>query len=176
MSINIKDLQAVNTITTNDFLLVETEQGTRKLAGSVFNSLKGDKGEQGEPGKVGPKGDPGQKGEPGERGLPGAKGEPGTPGAPGAKGEPGKQGEKGEQGIPGAKGEPGTPGTKGEKGDPGIQGPPGPAVSVVNDLTTGGATVALSAEQGKELKKLIDGLQAKITQLEEQVQGLQPPA
>lgn len=37
---------------------------------------------------------------------------------------------------------------------------------IVNDLTTGGADKPLSAEQGKELKSLIDSLTSRVTALE----------
>lgn len=137
-TINIKDLQLTTQIDPSDFLLVEKAEGTRKIAGTIFNSLKGEKGDQGPQGLQGPKGE---------------------------KGETGEQGPKGE------KGETGATGPKGDKGD---VGPQGPAVSVVNDLTTGGATEALSAEQGKALKALIDSLTGKLTALEAKVNENHP--
>lgn len=140
-TINIKDLQLTTQIDPSDFLLVEKAEGTRKIAGTIFNSLKGEKGDQGPQGLQGPKGD---------------------------TGETGPQGPKGE------KGETGAQGPKGEKGETGATGPQGPAVSVVNDLTTGGTTEALSAEQGKELKALIDSLTGKLTALEAKVNENHP--
>lgn len=128
-TINIKDLQLTTQIDPSDFLLVEKAEGTRKIAGTIFNSLKGEKGDQGPQGLQGPKGE---------------------------------KGETGEQGP------------KGEKGETGATGPQGPAVSVVNDLTTGGTTEALSAEQGKALKALIDSLTGKLTALEAKVNENHP--
>ena len=120
-TINIKDLQLTTQIDPSDFLLVEKAEGTRKIAGSIFNTLKGEKGDTG---LQGPKGD---------------------------------------------KGDTGATGLQGPKGDKGDVGPQGPAVPVVNDLTTGGTTKALSAEQGKALKALIDTLTAKVNALETSV-------
>lgn len=143
-TINIKDLQLTAQIDPSDFLLVEKAEGTRKIAGTIFNSLKGEKGDQG------PKGDKG------DTGL------------------QGPQGEKGETGAQGPKGDTGATGQQGPKGDKGDVGPQGPAVSVVNDLTTGGTTEALSAEQGKALKALIDSLTEKLTALEAKVNENHP--
>ena len=137
-TINIKDLQLTTQIDPSDFLLVEKAEGTRKIAGTIFNSLKGEKGDQGPQGLQGPKGD---------------------------TGETGPQGPKGDKGETGA---------QGPKGDTGATGPQGPAVSVVNDLTTGGTTEALSAEQGKALKALIDSLTEKLTTLEAKVNENHP--
>ena len=113
-TINIKDLQLTTQIDPSDFLLVEKAEGTRKIAGTIFNSLKGAKGDKG---------------------------------------------ETGAQGL---------------KGATGATGPQGPAVAVVNDLTTGGTTEALSAEQGKALKALIDSLTGKLTALEAKVNENHP--
>ena len=104
-TINIKDLQLTTQIDPSDFLLVEKAEGTRKIAGTIFNSLKG---------------------------------------------------------------------PKGDRGDVGPAGPQGPAVAVVNDLTTGGTTKALSAEQGKAIKTLIDSLTQKLTALETKVNQNHP--
>ena len=134
-TINIKDLQLTTQIDPSDFLLVEKAEGTRKIAGTIFNSLKGEKGDQGPQGLQGPKGDTGETG------------------------PQGPKGEKGETGLTGPQGE---------------VGPQGPAVSVVNDLTTGGTTEALSAEQGKALKALIDSLTGKLTALEAKVNENHP--
>lgn len=164
-TINIKDLQLTTQIDPSDFLLVEKAEGTRKIAGTIFNSLKGEKGDQGPQGLQGPKGDTG------ETGPQGPKGEKGETGLTGPQGEVGPQGP---QGLPGETGPQGLQGPKGEKGDVGPQGPQGPAVSVVNDLTTGGTTEALSAEQGKALKALIDSLTGKLTALEAKVNENHP--
>ena len=47
----------------------------------------------------------------------------------------------------------GPQGERGPQGEQGPQGEPGPSVTVINDLTTGGADKALSAEMGKVLAK-----------------------
>lgn len=155
-TINIKDLQLTTQIDPSDFLLVEKAEGTRKIAGTIFNSLKGAKGDQG------------------PQGVQGAKGETGAQGPKGDKGETGAQGPKGDQGLQGPKGDTGATGATGPKGDKGETGAQGPAVSVVNDLTTGGTTKALSAEQGKAIKALIDSLTQKLTALETKVNQNHP--
>lgn len=170
-TINIKDLQLTTQIDPSDFLLVEKAEGTRKIAGTIFNSLKGEKGDQGPQGLQGPKG---ETGETGPQGPKGDKGETGAQGPKGDTGLQGPQGEKGETGEQGPKGDTGAIGPQGPKGDKGDVGPQGPAVSVVNDLTTGGATEALSAEQGKALKALIDSLTGKLTALEAKVNENHP--
>lgn len=149
-TINIKDLQLTTQIDPSDFLLVEKAEGTRKIAGTIFNSLKGEKGDQGPQGIQGPKGDTGETG------------------------PQGPKGDKGETGAQGPQGEKGETGAQGPKGETGATGPQGPAVSVVNDLTTGGTTEALSAEQGKALKALIDSLTGKLTALEAKVNENHP--
>ena len=149
-TINIKDLQLTTQIDPSDFLLVEKAEGTRKIAGTIFNSLKGEKGDQGPQGVQGPKGDTGETG------------------------PQGPKGDKGETGAQGPQGEKGETGAQGPKGETGATGPQGPAVSVVNDLTTGGTTEALSAEQGKALKALIDSLTGKLTALEAKVNENHP--
>lgn len=182
-TINIKDLQLTAQIDPSDFLLVEKAEGTRKIAGTIFNSLKGEKGDQGPKGDTGETGAQGPKGEKGDTGAQGPKGDKGDTGAQGPQGETGAQGPKGEKGekgdtgatgAQGPKGEKGETGAQGPKGDTGATGPQGPAVSVVNDLTTGGTTEALSAEQGKALKALIDSLTEKLTTLEAKVNENHP--
>ena len=225
-TINIKDLQLTTQIDPSDFLLVEKAEGTRKIAGTIFNSLKGPKGDRGD---VGPKGETGAIGPQGPVGAAGPKGDQGLQGVPGPKGATGDQGPKGDAGVAGpqgpagtngftwrpavdgsgnlswtqnsgttapttinirgpqgpagAKGETGAPGPqglagatgpKGDRGDVGPAGPQGPAVAVVNDLTTGGTTKALSAEQGKAIKTLIDSLTQKLTALEAKVNQNHP--
>lgn len=66
----------------------------------------------------------------------------------GPQGPVGPQGERGPQGEVGPQG---PIGPQGEVGPQGPQGPQGEKVPVVNDLTTGGADKALSAEMGKLL-------------------------
>ena len=61
----------------------------------------------------------------------------------------GEKGDKGDKGATGPQGPQGPQGPKGEKGDKGERGDG--AVPIVNDLTTGGTTSALSAEMGKTL-------------------------
>ena len=158
-TINIKDLQLTAQIDPSDFLLVEKAEGTRKIAGTIFNSLKGEKGDQGPQGLQGPKGDTGETGPQGPKGDIGLQG---------------PQGEKGETGEQGPKGATGAIGPQGPKGDKGDVGPQGPAVAVVNDLTTGGTAKALSAEQGKAIKALIDSLTQKLTALETKVNQNHP--
>lgn len=66
--------------------------------------------------------------------------------------------EKGAAGAKGETGETGAKGAKGDKGDQGNSGYTGVAdeLEVVNNLTQGGATAALSAEMGKELAEKIE--------------------
>lgn len=222
-TINIKDLQLTTKIDPSDFLLVEKAEGTRKIAGTIFNSLKGPKGDRGDVGPKGETGATGPKGDQGLQGVPGPKGATGDQGPKGATGVAGPQGPagtngftwrpavdgsgnlswtqnsgttapttinirgpQGPQGATGAKGETGAPGPqglagatgpKGDRGDvgpAGPQGPQGPAVAVVNDLTTGGAAKALSAEQGKAIKALIDSLTQKLNALEAKVNQNHP--
>ena len=213
-TINIKDLQLTTQIDPSDFLLVEKAEGTRKIAGTIFNSLKGEKGEKGETGLQGPKGETGAIGPQGPVGATGPKGATGDQGPKGDAGVAGPQGPagtngftwrpavdgsgnlswtqnsgttapttiniRGPQGPAGAKGETGATGPQGAtgatgpKGDRGDVGPQGPAVAVVNDLTTGGTTKALSAEQGKAIKALIDSLTQKLTALEAKVNQNHP--
>lgn len=76
----------------------------------------------------------------------GFKGDQGIQGVQGEKGEKGDKGDKGDQG------EKGDTGPQGPQGNSGYQGAAG-ELEIVNDLTTGGADKALSAEMGKELAK-----------------------
>lgn len=62
----------------------------------------------------------------------------------------------GEQGPTGPQGPIGPKGNKGDKGDSGYTGAAG-ELQVVNDLDSGGATAALSAEMGRELGKVTVG-------------------
>ena len=100
------------------------------------------------------------------------KGEKGDTGAAGANGSPGAQGPQGPAGPAGVTSAAAT--VDNNTGIPSVSvslvngllsfafsnlkgaDGTGPAVTVVNDLTTGGTTSALSAEQGKVLKQLID--------------------
>ena len=68
----------------------------------------------------------------------------------------------------GPQGEVGPQGPQGEVGPQGPQGPqgePGPSVTVVNDLTTGGADKALSAEMGKIVGLSVEDLKERIYDL-----------
>lgn len=143
---------------------------------------KGDQGLQGPQGIQGVKGDTGAKGEQGERGLQGPKGDKGDTGLQGPqglKGDKGEQGEIGPQGPTGAKGDKGDDkvlvGSKdnaganievvfdlGEDTDMIL----GSATNIIDNLVTGGTNDVLSAEQGKVLKGLIDGLITRVTALE----------
>ena len=75
----------------------------------------------------------------------------GLDGAPGPQGEQGPQGPQGEPGPVGPQGIQGEPGPQGPTGATGPAGKDGDPLAIVNDLTTGGADKALSAEQGKVL-------------------------
>jgi lysophospholipase L1-like esterase len=79
----------------------------------------------------------------------------------------------------------GAQGIQGEKGDQGIQGPQGPQgnsgytgaageLEVVNNLTQGGATAALSAEMGKVLSDEINGLSGGIQKKEYSYKPITP--
>lgn len=149
-----------------------------------FKGQKGDTGQMGPKGEIGLQGPPGPQGPPGIQGPKGAdgtmtfqdltpeqkaslKGDKGDPGPQGLRGEPGP---RGADGAPGANGPQGPQGPKGDsatingktgaitKEDIIALGIPGQdtVIEIVNDLTTGGANKALSAEQGKELKITID--------------------
>ena len=127
-------------------------------------------GEQGEMGPAGPRGEAGPQGEVGPQGEPGPQGPQGEVGPQGPQGEVGPQGPQGEVGPQGPQGEPGPAGPQGEVGPQGPQGEPGPQgpqgtsgfsgaaedLEVINDLTTGGTTAALSAEMGKELVRIVN--------------------
>lgn len=63
--------------------------------------------------------------------------------------------------IHGVKGEKGEKGDQGPQGNSGYQGTAG-ELEVVNDLTTGGADKALSAEMGKELAKELTELESEL--------------
>lgn len=82
-------------------------------------------------------------------------GEQGEMGPAGPRGEAGPQGEVGPQGEPGPAGPQGEPGPQGPQGTSGFSGA-AEDLEVINDLTTGGTTAALSAEMGKELVRIIN--------------------
>lgn len=70
----------------------------------------------------------------------------------GPQGPIGPVGPAGPQGPEGPQGPVGETGPQGPEGPAGPQGPQGVQAPVVNDLTTGGASDALSAEMGKTLQ------------------------
>ena len=70
----------------------------------------------------------------------------------GPQGPIGPEGPAGPQGPEGPQGPVGETGPQGPEGPAGPQGPQGVQAPVVNDLTTGGASDALSAEMGKTLQ------------------------
>lgn len=72
-----------------------------------------------------------------------------------------KMSARGAQGIQGEKGEQGIQGVQGPQGNSGYQGAAG-ELEVVNNLTRGGESSALSAEQGKVLKQEITELSAEV--------------
>jgi hypothetical protein len=88
----------------------------------------------------------------------GFKGDQGIQGVQGEKGEKGDKGDKGDQG------EKGDTGPQGPQGNSGYQGAAG-ELEIVNDLTTGGADKALSAEMGKELGEELTELDSKLDEL-----------
>lgn len=73
-------------------------------------------------------------------------------GPEGPAGPQGEQGPIGETGPQGPEGPAGPQGPEGPAGPQGPQGPQGEQAKVVNDLTTGGADAALSAQMGVELE------------------------
>lgn len=75
----------------------------------------------------------------------------------GPAGPQGIQGPEGPQGPAGPQGPTGETGPQGPEGPAGPQGPQGVQAPVINDLTTGGTNVALSAEQGKVLAAGLSG-------------------
>lgn len=134
---------------------IQGEKGEKGDTGATGSTgPKGDKGDQGEQGIQGPKGDKGDQGEQGEKGADGAIGPEGPKGDKGDTGPQGPQGERGEQGPVGPEG---PQGPKGDQGNSGYTGAAG-ELEVVNNLTQGGATAALSAEMGKELSAKINSL------------------
>lgn len=80
--------------------------------------------------------------------LKGEQGEKGDKGDTGATGATGATGPQGPQGIQGPKGNQGNSGYTGAAGE----------LEVVNNLTQGGATAALSAEMGKIIRENIEAL------------------
>lgn len=70
----------------------------------------------------------------------------------GPVGPQGIQGPEGPQGPVGPQGPTGETGPQGPEGPAGPQGPQGVQAPVINDLTTGGVSDALSAEMGKQLQ------------------------
>ena len=94
-------------------------------------------------------------GEQGEMGPQGPRGEAGPQGEPGPQGPQGEAGPQGPQGEPGPQGPQGEPGPQGPQGTSGFSGA-AEDLEVVNDLTTGGPTAALSAEMGKELVRIVN--------------------
>ena len=165
--------------------------GTNKTLKKMLDDgeLRGPKGDRGETGAAGPAGPVGPTGAKGETGLTGPQGPQGLKGENGAVGPMGPTGPKGEQGIQGPKGADGiTPNIKigtvsslepgqnptvtntGTLGAPvfnfGIpKGQKGSdaTVTIDDNLTSSAANHALSANQGKVLKGLIDALSAKMT-------------
>ena len=83
----------------------------------------------------------------------------------GPQGEVGPQGPQGPQGEVGPQGPQGPQGEVGPQGPQGPQGEPGSSVTVINDLTTGGADKALSAEMGKMLGMSVEELEERVHDL-----------
>ncbi|BAV95262.1 hypothetical protein [Ichthyobacterium seriolicida] len=139
---------------------IDGKKGDQGMQGSEGPPGKdGKEGKQGPPGLAGAKGETGAQGPPGPagaKGETGAEGPPGPAGPKGADGNHGVDGKDGESGLPGPAGPAGAPGARGPQGLPGPagakgpQGPPGPE-KIINNLTSGDTTSALSAKQGKVL-------------------------
>lgn len=72
-----------------------------------------------------------------------------------------EKGETGEQGPPGAQGKDGATGPAGEQGNSGYTGA-ADELEVVNNLTQGGATAALSAEMGKVLNDKVKSISQNV--------------
>ena len=69
----------------------------------------------------------------------------------------------------------GPQGERGERGPQGPTGPIGPEVAVIDNLVSTLTNVALSANQGNVIKKLIDDLEARVTSLRADVNQLMRP-
>ena len=69
----------------------------------------------------------------------------------------------------------GPQGERGERGPQGPTGPIGPEVAVIDNLLSTLTNVALSANQGNVIKKLIDDLEARVTSLRADVNQLMRP-
>ena len=80
--------------------------------------------------------------------------------------------ERGEKGDKGDKGDTGERGEKGETGNSGYSGT-ADELEVVNNLTQGGATKALSAEQGKVLDTKLTELDVKFDEIDTRVDVLE---
>lgn len=150
----------------------DTNDGTYKDCGE----FRGPQGEQGIQGPRGENGADGAQGPKGEKGETGPQGEVGPQGAEGPQGPIGETGATGSPGITSAEvsvdetiGIPAVTATidnkvlklnftglKGAQGNSGYQGVAG-ELEVVNNLTDGGETAALSAEMGKELAQSLFG-------------------
>ena len=145
-------------ITTPEFAvyllgtIVQGKSCNIKLNGQVFEPINGliDLGTitdiEGMQGPQGPQGEQGEQGPQGEQGI------------PGERGPQGEKGDKGEQGIPGEQGPQGPKGDTGEQGPQGEKGDPATATPIVDSLDSDRTDAALSANQGKKLKSLIDNV------------------
>lgn len=129
---------------------LEAERAAER-ANNIADVHKGEKGD------TGPEGPRGPEGPQGPQGVQGPQGERGPEGPQGPQGERGPQGEPGPQGATGPQGLQGNSGYQGAAGE----------LEVVNNLTQGGATAALSAEQGKVLKEEITELDQRLNDIEE---------
>ena len=142
---------------------IAVENGFDGTVEAWLDSLKGekgDKGDDGERGPQGPKGEDGGVGPQGPKGEDGERGPQGPKGDDGEKGEPGENGQDGEDGADGAAGksayqtwlDAGNVGSTADflaslVGNSGYSGDIS-ELEIVNNLKDGGATKALSAEQG----------------------------
>ena len=99
---HINDLPVLERpVTGTDTVIIETPEGTRRLAAIEFKGDQGEHGLKGDQGETGLKGDQGLKGDKGLTGDQGEQGETGLKGDQGLTGTPGLKGDQGEQGTPG---------------------------------------------------------------------------
>lgn len=141
----------------------------------TFKNLKGQKGDTGETGATGPQGETGPVGPIGPQGIQGETGNPGITAAvvtiDSGTGTPSVDASisgttltlafhnlKGETGPAGPTGATGPQGPQGNSGYTGAAG----ELEVVNNLTDGGATKALSAEMGKTLNGEVSQLSQEL--------------
>lgn len=118
-------------LTDNDYVMVQTARGARKIPVAAFRKIVNDtatgaRGKRGKTGAQGNQGNPGSavhKGDTGSTGLTGARGADGKDGLNGTNGIDGKQGAAGIDGKNGKDGINGLNGSNGLAGAPGVMDP-----------------------------------------------------